>query len=309
MRLVRAMRPLRATLGRFAPECRRGDLNPHPLASRGPRAEGATHFLAPGKRGWPPTLSSLGRGAWGVRCDLPLFAFSGHRQLTTVLPPHAPRRGQRIGFVFCSIPPSFVLSHFTPVTNTTSNWLCFGAFLSPPVPFLRIHWPLTTATVPVPLTTILVPLATTLTPHALRQPSGVRSCADPLPRWLLPDTDHRISKRPNGARFRRAGPLSHYAPNQVIPADKSIRSFPLAAAHPLTVLSWSEALHASGSRRACLMHISRNACSLVALPDFPEFAQAVRYSVPGTQVVSPELRTLPTGGKVTGTTAIIRQVG
>ena len=31
------------------------------------------------------------------------------------------------------------------------------------------------------------------------------------------------------------------------------------------------------------MHISRNACSLVALPDFPEFAQAVRYGVPGTQ--------------------------
>ena len=87
---------------------------------------------------------------------------------------------------------------------------------------------------------------------------------------------------PNGARSRRAGPLSHYAPNQAIPAHKSIRSFPLAAAHPLTVLSWPEALHASGSRRACLMHISRNACSPVALPDFPEFTQAVRYGVPGT---------------------------
>ncbi len=30
------------------------------------------------------------------------------------------------------------------------------------------------------------------------------------------------------------------------------------------------------------MGISRNACSLLALPDFPEFAQAVRYGVPGT---------------------------
>ena len=30
------------------------------------------------------------------------------------------------------------------------------------------------------------------------------------------------------------------------------------------------------------MALSRNACSLVALPDFPEFAQAVRYGVPGT---------------------------
>ena len=45
------------------------------------------------------------------------------------------------------------------------------------------------------------------------------------------------------------------APNRAIPTHKSIRSFPLAAAHPLTVLPWPEALDASGSRRACLMHI------------------------------------------------------
>ena len=31
------------------------------------------------------------------------------------------------------------------------------------------------------------------------------------------------------------------------------------------------------------MAISRNASSLLALPDFPEFAQAVRYGVPGTR--------------------------
>ena len=93
---------------------------------------------------------------------------------------------------------------------------------------------------------------------------------------------HPICQKPNGARSRRAGLLFQYAPNQAIPADKSIRSFPLAAAHPLTVLSWPEAHDASGSRRACLMHISRNARSLVALPDFPEFAQAVRYGVPRT---------------------------
>ena len=72
------------------------------------------------------------------------------------------------------------------------------------------------------------------------------------------------------------------SPNQAIPAEKSIRFSPLAAVQPLTILSWPEALNASGSRRACRMAISRNACSLVALPDFPEFAQAVRYGVPGT---------------------------
>ncbi len=38
-------------------------------------------------------------------------------------------------------------------------------------------------------------------------------------------------------------------------------------------------LNASRSKRACRMAIRRNACSLLALPDFPEFAQEVRYHV------------------------------
>jgi len=46
---------------------------------------------------------------------------------------------------------------------------------------------------------------------------------------------------------------------------KSIDSSPLAADQPLTILSWLEALNASGSRRACRMAISRNACSFLAL--------------------------------------------
>src|SRR5208283_4077810 len=81
-----------------------------------------------------------------------------------------------------------------------------------------------------------------------------------------------------------SGPsLFSMSPKQASLSEKSIGSFPLAAAHPFTVLSWPEALHASGSRRACLMPISRNARSLVALPDFPESAQAVRHGVPGTR--------------------------
>jgi len=126
----------------------------------------------------------------------------------------------------------------------------------------------------VPLATILPPLATR---HYLLRPFPAGYCLTPTAE--LP--------RPNGARSGRVGPLSHYAPNRAIPARKSIRSFPLAAAHPLTVLSWPEALHASGSRRACRMHIGRIACSVVALPDFPEFSQAVRYGVPGTRVCVP----------------------
>jgi len=37
------------------------------------------------------------------------------------------------------------------------------------------------------------------------------------------------------------------SPNQAIPADKSIRFSSLAAAQPLIILSWPEALNASGS--------------------------------------------------------------
>jgi len=43
----------------------------------------------------------------------------------------------------------------------------------------------------------------------------------------------------------------------------------------------AKALNPSFFRRACRMAISRNAFSLL---DFPEFAQAVRYGVPGTRL-------------------------
>jgi hypothetical protein len=64
--------------------------------------------------------------------------------------------------------------------NTTSNWLRFGAFLSPPVPCLRIHWPLTIVYWPLftchwpqfsrhsPLATRHSPLATRHSPLATR---------------------------------------------------------------------------------------------------------------------------------------------
>src|SRR5271157_5503935 len=49
-------------------------------------------------------------------------------------------------------------------------------------------------------------------------------------------------------------------------------------------------LCAGGAQRQCLqacrrMAISRKARSLLALPDFSEFARAVRYGVPGTPLV------------------------
>ena len=51
---------------------------------------------------------------------------------------------RKLGLFSCSIRPSFVLSHNMQMINTTSNWLCSGAFHSPPVPSLRIRWPLVT---------------------------------------------------------------------------------------------------------------------------------------------------------------------
>src|SRR5271157_857941 len=72
--------------------------------------------------------------------------------------------------------------------------------------------------------------------------------------------------------------------------SKKNRFSPLAAAQPLSILSWPEALNASGSRRARRMAISRNVSFLLALPDFPEFAPAVRYGVPGTPEFAPAVR-------------------
>gem|GEM_PF-1762717 len=108
---------------------------------------------------------------------------------------------------------------------------------------------------------------------------------------VLRPTSHAAVRRDRrGQAVRKPSPAGYcLLPNAEFPKTErdpistSRPSISLCVAHPLTVLSWPEAPHASGSRRACLMHISRNTCSPVALPDFPEFAQAVRYGVPGTQ--------------------------
>ena len=52
------------------------------------------------------------------------------------------------------------------------------------------------------------------------------------------------------------------SPNRAISSDKSNFSSPLAA-QPLTILSWPEALNASGSRRARRIAIRRNARPLL----------------------------------------------
>ena len=175
-----------------------------------------------------------------------------------------------------------------------ANWVRFGIFSHhwlPPFGFTGHNSPATRhsplATRHSPLATRHSPLATRHSPLATRHsPLATRHSPLPpttLPRWRLHDTDRRLSKTERGP-ISTSGPSISLCPNQAIPAHSSIRSFPLAAAHPLTVLSWPEALHVSGSRRACLMHIGRNACSLVALPDFS------RSSPKQLGIVSPELQ-------------------
>ena len=79
-------------------------------------------------------------------------------------------------------------------------------------------------------------------------------------------------------------PLSFsMSPNRAIPADKSIRFFPTrrrpTVDHSLVAggaqRQWLQACLPDGHKPQCLFSL--------ALPDFPEFAQAVRYGVPGTQ--------------------------
>jgi hypothetical protein len=153
----------------------------------------------------------------------------------------------------CPIPLWFVLSCNLPTTSARAIWLCFGAFLSPPAPCLRLHGALTTGRYS------HTPRSTRLHPPV---PAG-SGRAQTLPRWLLPDTDRRIGKNRTGPDLDERPSIFSMSPNRAIPLDKSNFSSPLAAAQALTILSWPGALNASGSRRACRMAITRNAGHLL----------------------------------------------
>ena len=81
---------------------------------------------------------------------------------------------------------AFVLSRNVPKVNTRAIWFRFGAFLSSPARFLRIHWP---------LAPVFSPLATTFPPSARPAGSGR---AQTLPRWILCHQPHELSKAERG---------------------------------------------------------------------------------------------------------------
>ena len=143
--------------------------------------------------------------------------------LTTIHPPLATCRGPKLGLFSGSILAWFDLSHDLPEINTKSKLALFCAFLSPPTPCLRIHRL----------------LCFRPTPHAPRCPGQrVQALHRNLPRWLLPDTDRRIAKDRTGPDLDKR---TFYIKYVTEPGD-SFGKFDLipslAAAQPLTILSW-----------------------------------------------------------------------
>ena len=198
---------------------------------------------------------------------------------TCSLAPRPQTSGRELGLFSGSIPPWFVLSNDLSITNTRAIWLCFGAFLSPPAPCPLLHGALTTGHYSPASRSTRASIRRDQRGQVVRRPYPAGYCLTPTAD--LPKTE-RDPISTNGHS------IFIMSPNQAIPAEKSNRSSPLATTPPLTILSWPEALNASGSRRACRMAIRRNACSLLALPDFPGLAQAVRFGVPGTPGTMPQ---------------------
>ena len=153
------------------------------------------------------------------------------------------------------------------MTNARAIWLCFRAFLSPPAPCLRLHGALTTGHYsPAPRPTLHAPRA------SMRRYQRGQVVRRPSPHWLLPDTDRRFVKDRTGPNLDERSLYIQYVTEPGDSFGKSIRFSPLAAARPLTIRSWPEALNASGSRGACRMAISRNGRPLFVCPPCPWFA-------------------------------------
>jgi len=116
-------------------------------------------------------------------------------------------------------------------------------------------------------------------PHVGTRPTSRVRCAQTLSRRLLPDTDRRIGKDRTGPDLHERSLYIKYVTE---PGDScgKISPFLLTRCRPTVKRSLAAGDAQRQRLKACLPEaISRNASSL---PDFPEFAQAVRNGVPGT---------------------------
>ncbi len=195
------------------------------------------------------------REAWGVRRDLPCLRI--HWQLTTdncsPAPRPLPTAGNWVRFPG-SISHLFVLSHNMPMINTTRKLASFCRFSN------------TVGSLPSDSLAAVLPPPPPPPPPPPHQ--RVQAGHRPFPAgYCHPPTAElpKIERDPistSGPSIVSMSSKFSMLPNQAISSDKSIRFSPLAAARPLTTLSWPEALNARGSRRAGRMAIGRSACSL-----------------------------------------------
>ncbi len=177
--------------------------------------------------------------------DLPRVAFTGHWPRLSRHRPRPPRRlsiRRKLASFSRYIQPSFVISRNVPMINTTSNWLCFGAFLSPPSPSLRIHRPLSSRP------TLQAPRRDQRG-QAVRRPS----------RWLLHATDRRIGKNRTGPDLDKRPLYFSMSPKQAIRADKINPFLPTRRCPTVDHSLAPETLKAISSRRACWIAKSRDA--------------------------------------------------
>jgi len=115
-----------------------------------------------------------------------------------------------MGLFSCSIPPSFVLSYNMTTINTTSNWLCSGAFLSPPASSLQFHWLLAADHhSPVPR----------CTPHA--GTSGGQFVREPSPAGYCHPPTAGLTKIEQGPISMIGLSLFSMSPNRAIHSDRS----------------------------------------------------------------------------------------
>ena len=133
------------------------------------------------------------------------------------------------------------------------------------------------STIPWPLFSRLTPYASRSTLHA--RPAGLGH-AQTFSRWRLHATDRRIGKDRTGPDLDERPLYLSMSPKQAIPAEKINPFLPTRCRPTVDHSLAAEDAQRQWLQAACRIAISRNACSL---PDFPEFAQAVKYGVPRTQ--------------------------
>ena len=198
---------------------------------------------------------------------------TGHSSVAPRPTPHAV--GRELGLVSCSIPPWFVLSNNLSTTNTRAIWLCLSTFLSPPASSVQFHWLLATDH------------------HSPVPPSSpgpaVSGRPQTLPHWLLPDTDRRFVKDRTGSNLDERPSYIEYVTEPGDSCGKIKPCFPTRRRRTL-----DHSLVARGAQRqslqACLPDGHQPQCRFS--PRFPDFAQAVWYSVPGTPSSPKQLGTM-----------------